>query len=284
MSVVAVVLSLLVGAVVGTASGLLGIGGGLLMVPFLYLLMGGAGWSGLDVPLEHQAALAHATSLAVIVPTAASGLLAFRREGVVSWNAVIPLGLAAALAALGGARVAVALPTAMLKLAFGVFALAMGMRLLRRARGGGPSAVGSGRPMRWWGAVLGGGLVGFMSALLGVGGGVVAIPILLAWGGLDLHRVVPASIGIIVFAAPAGVLAYVLAGGGLDGMPPGSLGFVHLPAALAMIPGAVLMAPVGARLNQRMGTGALRVVFGVLLVVLGVQLAWENGVGPGLGF
>ncbi len=255
---------------------MLGIGGGLVMVPFLYLLMEGPSWSGLSVPLAHQAALAHATSLVVIVPTALSGLWAFRREGVVTWSLVLPLGAAAALAALLGARVAVGLPSPILKVVFGAFLLVMGTRVLRR-KGPEPLVVSGGRRMRWWVVLIGGGMVGFLSALLGVGGGIVAIPILIHWGRLDLHRVVPASIGVIVFAAPAGVLGYILAGSGVEGLPPGAIGFVHLPAALAMIPGAVLLAPVGARWNQRMGAATLRSVLAVLFLLMGAQIIWENG-------
>ncbi len=256
---------------------MLGIGGGLLMVPFLYLLMDGPSWSGVIVPVEHHAALAHATSLAVIVPTALSGLRAFHREGMVSWTLVLPLGGIAAFSALVGVQVAVALPSPLLKTLFGVFLVLMGGRLFlpqdRGSAGGAPAA----RRMRWWVVLVAGALVGFLSALLGVGGGVVAVPILIHWAGLDLHRVVPASIGIILFAAPAGALGYVIAGSGTEGLPAGAIGFVHLPAALAMLPGAILMAPMGARWNRRMKVATLRVLFALLLLLVGVRLVWENG-------
>jgi uncharacterized membrane protein YfcA len=266
-----------VGVVAGIASGLLGIGGGIFMVPFLYFLMGSSGWSGLEIPIESQAALAHATSLAVIVPTALSGLIAFRRMGVVPWATILPLGGSAAVAALLGARVAIGLPTEVLKLVFGLFLLFSCLRLLRAralpvedAQG----RLGMGRIR----ALFGGGAVGFLSALLGVGGGVVAVPILIQWGRLELHRVVPASIAIILFAAPAGVLSYALADATEAGLTGATVGYVHLTAALAMIPGAVAFAPLGARWNQRMGP-AIRPLFAALLFVVGIQLPWTNGIG-----
>jgi len=277
VTLTALALALLLGGAVGVVSGLLGIGGGILMVPFLYLLMGGSTWSGLSVPIEHQAALAHATSLAVIVPTALSGLRAFHRADAIRWGIILPLGAAAAVTALLGARVAVELSTPVLKTIFGLFIVFVGARSIRRRGGSVSEGDSGGEPLRWWAALVGGGLVGFMSALLGVGGGVVAIPILIHWARLDLHRVVPASIAIIVFAAPAGVLSYVTAGWGLPELPPGSMGFVHLPSALALIPGAVLLAPVGARWNQRLPASTLRPLFGVLLLVLGIQLVWAHG-------
>jgi uncharacterized protein len=282
MSLLALLLAATVGVAVGIAAGLLGIGGGILMVPLLYLLMGGPGWSGLTVLPEHEAALAHATSLFVIIFAALSGLRAFHREDAVSWRVVVPLGLAAVVSAFLASQVAAGLPSPVLKALFGGFLLVSGVRLGRvRRRGPGPSpaedAPGEGTPLRWWGALLGGAVVGFLSALLGVGGGIVAIPILIHFAGMGVHRVVPASIGIICFAAPAGVVGYVLAGQGVPDLPAGSLGFVHLPTALAMLPGAVLLAPMGARLNQRLPARTLEGVFSLLMVLLGAWLVWTNG-------
>jgi uncharacterized protein len=301
MSLLALLLAAVVGVAVGIVAGLLGIGGGILMVPLLYLLMGGAGWSGLTVLPEHEAALAHATSLFVIIFAALSGLRTFHREGAVGWPVVLPLGIFAALAAVLGAGIAAALPSALLKALFGVFLLGSGARLVRKRRrsrkaagvpvpgpssgpvppspAGPESAPPPDReaPLRWWGAVVGGAAIGFLSALLGVGGGIVAIPILITFAGMGPHRVVPASIGIICFAAPAGVLGYVLGGWGAPGLPPGSLGFVHLPTALAMLPGAVLLAPVGARLNRRLPVRSLEGLFAVLMLALGLWLVASNG-------
>ncbi len=287
MTLAAFALALVVGAAAGALSGLLGIGGGTLMVPFLYLLLANAAWSGVVADPAHHAALAHATSLAVIVPTAAAGLLSFRRAGMVAWGAVVPLGLAAAVAALAGAQLAVVLPSEGLKVAFGALILGVGGRMLvgpgRGMRGSGGADGGSGAPpppppssaaLRPWLAVGGGGVVGLFSALLGVGGGIVAVPILLRWARMDLHRVTAASIGIVAFAAPAGIVSYALAGQGVEGLPPGSVGFVNVPMALALVPGAVLLAPWGARLNRRLPVATLRKLFGLFLAAMGLRLVW----------
>jgi uncharacterized membrane protein YfcA len=276
----ALFLGVLVGSTAGLASGLLGIGGGLVMVPFLYVLMEGTGWSGVVVPADYQAAVAHATSLAVIAPTAVSGLLAFRREGVVDWATVAPLGPAAAAAALLGARVAVSLPTPLLKTAFGLVILVTGIRMLKEtAPAAMPASIGR-SALRWWVALPAGAVIGFLSALLGVGGGVVAIPILLHWARMDLRRVAPVSIAIMVLAAPVGVLGYAVAGRSLVGMPSASIGYVFLPAAAAMVPGAIALAPLGARWNQRMPTATLRRLFAMLLMVVGAELIWSNALEP----
>jgi uncharacterized membrane protein YfcA len=88
--------------------------------------------------------------------------------------------------------------------------------------------------------------------------------------------VVPASIAIILCAAPAGVLSYALADASTAGLPASAIGYVHLTAALAMIPGAVAFAPLGARWNQRLGA-RIRPLFAILLLLVGTQLVWANG-------
>lgn len=274
---------------VGVVSGLLGIGGGVLMVPFMYVLMEQAGWTGLQVAPAHHATLAHATSLAVIIPTAVSGVLAHRRHGVTDWSVILPLGLGASGGALVGAVLAVGTPSVVLKALFGAFLILMAWRLGLRPRvpdtgGTGGTDVSGG--FRRSGAVGGGLVVGFFSALLGVGGGIVALPILIRWGRMDLHRATAASLGIIAFAAVAGTVGYAVLGRGVEGLPAGSLGFVYLPLLLCMVPGAVLLAPLGAGWNNRLPVDVLRRLFAVLFLMLGVRLIWLHGgqiVGPLLG-
>lgn len=259
-------------------SGLLGIGGGTVLVPFLYMLMAHPEWSGVMVDPAQHATLAHATSLAVIVPTSLAGMIAFRRHGLLDWNIVVPLGLAAAVAALVGAQVAVHVPSDLLKVLFGALLVWIGARMLgvggsdRHEAGSSASLPPGSSALRPSAAVAGGGLVGFLSAMLGIGGGVVAVPILLRWARMDLHRVTAASIGIVAFAAPAGILSYAWAGQGVAGLPPGSVGYVSLPLAMALIPGAVLMAPLGARLNRAIPVRRLRLIFGAFLLVMGLRL------------
>ena len=280
----------LVGGAVGILSGLLGIGGGVLIVPFLYLLLALPGWSGLEAHPEHHAALAHATSLALIVPTALSGVLAYTRRGLMDASSLLPLGLGAGGAALIGSAVAPLLPAVLLQVAFGVFLLFMALRLSipgRTGAGVGGMDSRTGR-LPWAVGLTGGGVVGFLSALLGVGGGVVAIPILLKWVRVGIERVAAASLGVIVCAALAGTIGYGVGGLGVEGLPRGALGFVHLPLLFAMLPGAVLAAPLGARWNDLLPASTLRRLFALLLLLMGIRLLWVYlpvllaGFSPGL--
>lgn len=274
MTVIAWILALLWGGVVGVASGLLGIGGGVLVVPFLYLLFE-SGWSGMAAEAGIATVVAHATSLFVVLPTALSGLREYQVAGMVRWRVVLPMGIAAALAAALAARLAVGLPPELLRGLFGLLLVAVGLRMWPRGRSGDPEAPTPGPPRT--GTLLlvaAGGAVGTFSALLGVGGGVVAVPLLLYLVRMDMESVAATSIGVVAFAAPAGVLSYAVSGWGLPGLPPGTVGFVHFPSALLMMPAAILMARVGARWNQRMDHRQLQYIFGILFLLMGGRLLW----------
>jgi uncharacterized protein len=274
MTVLAWILALLWGGVVGVASGLLGIGGGVLVVPFLYLLFG-AGWSGMAADPATATVVAHATSLFVVLPTALSGLREYGSAGMVRWPVVLPMGIAAAVSAALAARWAVGFPPELLRGLFGLLLVTVGLRMWprKRSRDAGkrmPGPMRTGTPL----LVVAGAAVGTFSAVLGVGGGVVAIPLLLYLVRMDMDLVAATSIGVVAFAAPAGVLSYAVSGWGAPGLPPGTVGFVHLPSALLMIPTAIVMARLGARWNQRMDGRQLQYIFGILFLLLGGRLLW----------
>lgn len=274
MTAAAAVLAVLWGGVVGIASGLLGIGGGVLVVPFLYVLFG-AGWSGMAAEPGIATVVAHATSLFVVLPTALAGLREYHSSGSVKWPVVFPMGVAAALSAAVAARLAVGLPPELLRGLFGLLLLAVGVRMWPRWTDPGAEPAPSGPPRTGLLLlVVAGALVGSFSAVLGVGGGVVAIPLLLYLVRLDVSALAATSIGVVAFAAPAGVISYAVAGWGLSGLPPGTVGFVHLPSAFLMMPAAIVLAGVGARLNQRMDRRHLQYTFSLLFVFLGGRLVW----------
>jgi uncharacterized protein len=295
MTLVALAIALGAGCLVGLVSGLLGIGGGVIIVPILYLLISNPEWSGVVVGAEHQAALAHATSLAIVLPTTLTGLWFYRRHGSLDTRVIVPMGLAAVLGAPLGAALAVALPGPALKVGFGTLLLFTAWQTIRVKRapvtvertdaaGEEPAtaaedAVPGPQPSPTPGlgpCLVGGGGIGMLSALMGIGGGVVAIPVLLHWVRLELGRIAPTSLGIVAFAAPAGILSYALAGRAAEGLPAETLGYLHLPLAAALIPGAVLMAPVGVRLHHRIPIPVLRRCFALLLLVVGALILREN--------
>lgn len=274
MSLLALFVSLLFGAVVGLVAGLVGVGGGIVMVPFLYLLFSYPDFSGIDIPPAYQAVVAHATSLFVIVPTALAGILSYHRSGLVAWRVVLPMAGTAVLAAMAGVQVAVHLPPEILKAGFGAFLVASGLNLLRRShRDGGGEDPGRTQVLL---AVFGGFLVGFITSLLGVGGGIVAIPILIHLMRLDIKRVAATSLGIVVFSASVASIAYWVTGRDHPELPGGSLGYIFAPAGFALLPGAVLTVRLGARLNQALNPEALKILFGLVFLLVGLRLLLGN--------
>lgn len=272
MTAAALLALIVVGFAVGFLAGLVGIGGGVLIVPFLYFFYAHAAWSGVSMPGSLHATVAHATSLFIIIPTAIAGTATYARNGLVHWRTVLPVAAVSMLSAAVAATLATRLPPEVLKFAFGMFLIVTGIQLLM---GRGSDATGPQRSMLLP-AVLTGAVVGMFSALLGVGGGLVAIPLLMYVVRLDIRQVAATSLAIVAFAATAGTATYMLTGAGLAGLPVGSVGFVHVAAALPMLPGAVLAARWGARVNQRLDAKRLRWLFAALFAVLGTHLVIAN--------
>ncbi len=285
MSLVAVLLTLAFGAVVGTISGLFGIGGGVLNVPYLYELIAGTSWTGVSVDPAYQTVLAHGTSLAAVIPTAISGAWVHHRARRVDWSIAVPMALGAVVSAPLGALMALGADPAVLKSVFGAVLMVAGVRLVFRARQGSGehqaervASEGPRGPMRPVLAALLGLLVGGFATLMGIGGAVLTIPLLI-WGlRVEMTHVAGTAIAVAVVAASAGVVSYVRTGLGVAGLPPFSAGYVFLPAVAALVPGAVLMARVGARLNHRLETRRLSFLFALLLGVVGFRLILLNGV------
>lgn len=261
--------ALAVGALVGVLSGLTGIGGGVLMVPFLYVL-----YARLAVPASDATLLAHATSLAVIVPTALRGLVSYRGLGLVRWREALTLGAAAAASAALCARVAVHVPAHALRSGFGIFLVVVAVDLLRqRAR---PHvAPVEGRASTVYAALLGV-PIGALSAFLGVGGGVVATLGMYYVLRIAFDTVAPTSLAVVVVTAAAGATSYLLTDP-VGPLPFGwVVGHVDFGHALPLAAGSVAAAPLGVKLNRRLPVATLRRVFALVLLAIGLDLVRVN--------
>jgi uncharacterized membrane protein YfcA len=276
MEVMTALVIIIVGLAVGLLSGLVGIGGGVLIVPFLYFFYDRPDLFGVVVSPEARAVLAHGTSLFVILPTSLRGAMAYHRARLVEWRAVWPIGASAVVAAFVGAHLAVRLPPEALKTGFGVLLIFSGVRLAYR-RGEIPASEGHADPKVNLSLTLPSGiLVGLFSSLLGVGGGIVAIPILIYLLKFDVKQVAATSIGIIALTSAAGTVGYMMTGFGAPGLPSWTLGYVDLSAGILMLPAAILSVKWGAELNQRMRPRTLEIFFGILFVLIGLRLAGAN--------
>jgi uncharacterized membrane protein YfcA len=249
------------GAVAGTLAGLLGIGGGIVIVPGLALLLAGG-----TVPPDRLMQVAVGTSLATIVVTAISSIHAHHRRGAVRWPIVARMTPGIVVGAIAGALVADALPTRTLAIAFGVFLLLVAARL---AFGGQP------QPHRLLPGALGlnaaGGGIGTVSSLLGIGGGTMTVP-LLTWCNVPLREAVATSSACGLPIAIAGALTFAFAGADVPGMPAASTGYIHWPAFIAVAPLSMLFAPLGARIAHSVPVNVLRRGFALFVLVVGVRM------------
>jgi uncharacterized membrane protein YfcA len=249
------------GALAGLMAGLLGVGGGLLIVPVLL-------WAFelLGFPYQVLMHLAVGTSLATIVVTSLSSILAHNRRGAVRWELVRQLAPGILLGAWIGALVADWMSGDWLRRVFALFALFVGTRMLLGLR----VRVGRDLPGRvgFWGA---GGVIGAVSALVGIGGGSLTVPFLHA-SGVDMRQAVASSSACGLPIALAGATGFVWTGWADPGLPSGSTGYVYWPAFAGIVLTSMLLAPVGARLAHSLPVQALQRVFALLLLGVGLKL------------
>ncbi|MBC2738776.1 sulfite exporter TauE/SafE family protein [Thiobacillus sp.] len=251
------------GLVVGFVAGLLGVGGGLIIVPVLIMLLHTHGQA---VGMEPQLALG--TSLATILFTSLSSVRAHHRRGAVEWPLVRRIAPGIVLGTLAGAALAARMPATVLKVFFVVFLFYAAVQMWLDFK----PAPHRGLPGRT-GTSLAGGVIGVVSSWVGIGGGTLSVPFML-WHNVPLHRAIATSAAIGFPIAFAGAVGYVLGGWTVSGLPAGSLGFVYLPALAGIVLGSVLTAPLGARTAHRLPVRPLKRVFALLLFTLALRMVW----------
>ncbi|MBB4844843.1 putative membrane protein YfcA [Paucibacter oligotrophus] len=265
---------LALGALAGVLAGLLGVGGGIVIVPLLLLIFGGLPWGEAQAaslaPIAHMAL---GTSLASIVFTSVASVRAHHRRGAVDWPLVRRMSPGLVLGTLAGSWLAGQLSTPWLKSLFVAFAFYVGIQMLLNYR----PAPGRELPGPLGLHAAGGG-IGVFSALVGIGGGSLAVP-LMSWCNVPLHRAIASSAAMGFPIALAGALGFIvnglLAQAGGQVLPPLSLGYVYLPALAAIALGSVLTAPLGARLAHALPVARLKRLFALLLLLLGTRILWS---------
>ncbi len=250
------------GLVVGFVAGLLGVGGGLIIVPVLIFMLHA---QGLAVGIEPQVALG--TSLASILFTSLSSVRAHHRHGAVEWPLVRRISAGIVLGTLAGSLLAANVPATVLKLFFVVFLFYAATQMWLDFK----PAPHRGLPGRA-GTTAAGGVIGAVSSWVGIGGGTLSVPFML-WHNVPLHRAIATSAAIGFPIAIAGTAGYVLGGWSAPGRPDSSLGFIYLPALAGIVLGSVLTAPLGARTAHRLQVRPLKRVFAVLLFALALRMA-----------
>ena len=270
LSPVLVIELLALGMVAGFLAGLLGVGGGMMLVPFLTFILSQRG-----VQPGMAVKMAIATSMATILFTSISSLRAHHRLGAVRWPLVRGLapGIVLGGLAAGGSAFA-GLNGQGLALFFALFIGFVAMQMLfdRKPR--------PGRQMPGWagqGAV--GACIGFISALLGAGGAFMSVPFMV-WCNVPIRHAVGTSAALGLPIAMASVAGYVVSGWNLAPALPGAAGYLYLPALGIIALASVCLAPLGARTAQRADVGKLRRLFALLLLGLAAYML-HQGLGPG---
>lgn len=256
-------LFVILGSLAGFLAGLLGIGGGIILVPLFLWAFPVAGFS--ESVVVHAA---FATSLAIIVLTALSSTLGHRRRGNVEWHQVYRLCLGGLAGSIIGASVAAGLSGEWLKGFFGVMQIAVGAQMIYRPRYLPPERS---EPVPFHHLVLVGLAGGSFSAFFGVGGGVIAVPLMVIALRMPIHLAVGNSSALIVASAFFGALSYTVYGWNHPDLAPFSLGYVNVLVAFVVAPFAMVNARLGVRVAARLHHDKLLKIFAVVLILVGIR-------------
>jgi len=258
-----IVTLLITGVLVGFASGLLGIGGGFIMTPVQYIV-----YTNMGLPTDMAIKLAFGTNLLVVLPTAISGVWQHQRRGAVWWRPAIIMGCCSLVAALGGATIAARLPGDALKVSFGALVLASAIRMVT-ARLPQIEEAPRTNPWLWVGVAL---PLGLVTGLVGVGGGILVIPVMTLLLRFQMHRAIATSLAMMLFSASGGVIGYIINGLGVSGLPAYSVGYVNLQSWFLLTITSIGLAQVGAITAHRLQSRHLAYIFIALMFYIGLRM------------
>ncbi len=254
------------GICTGFLAGLLGIGGGMIMVPFLTILLSNKG-VGADLAVK----MAIATSMATIIFTSISSVRAHHKRGAVRWDLVKGLApgivLGSAIASVG---VFAMLKGASLAIFFGLF---VGFSATQMFLDKKPAPS---RQMPGFGGQLAaGGVIGFLSGLVGAGGGFISVPFM-TWCNIAIHNAVATSAALGFPIAVANVAGYVVSGLKVENLPSGAFGYIWVPALVVIALCSVFTAPLGAKAAHSLPVKKLKRIFASILYLLAAYMFYKG--------
>lgn len=252
----------LVGAFAGFMSGVLGIGGGMIVVPALVYIFHHSHL----IPSSVEMHVAAGSSLAIMIFTAMSAVRAHQRQSELLWNVYHKLWPGIVLGTFFGALMADALSTHWLKLLFGVFLVIISVKMLSDIHVTHPRIF----PSKWINGLVSF-LIGFKSGLLGIGGGALIIPYL-SYCGVDTRKIPSVSALCTLSVAMIGTLAFIITGSNEVGLPEYCTGYVYWPAVIWVAIPSVLFAPIGAHLTYALPVQQLKYGLTVILLIAAVDM------------
>jgi uncharacterized membrane protein YfcA len=253
------------GAAIGLLAGMFGVGGGAVSVPVFFEL-----FRVLDYPEEVRMPMAVGTSLAVIIPTSLNSARGHWLKGTVDMTLLKLWAVPVVLGVLAGAAIARHADPVVFQLVFILVAVVNAAKLLL---GGSGWRLREGLPGK---AALRayGGVIGVLSALMGIGGGAIS-NLILTLHGYDIRRAISTAAGVGVLIALPGTLGYVVAGWGKPGLPFDSLGYVSVLTFALTIPTTLLTTRLGVRLAHSLPKRALEMGFGLFLLTVCARFVWD---------
>ncbi len=252
------------GAAAGVLAGLLGVGGGIVIVPVLYLI-----FPAFDVPESVRMHLAVGTSLATIVPTGLVSAQSHWKRGGVDFSLVRQLGPWIVVGVAIGIAVGTNVGSDILKSVFAGVALLVALHM---GLGKDGWALSQSLP-RWPGRALMGLWIGGFSVVMGIGGGTLGVPTLSAFG-VQIRRAVGTAAAFGPVIALPGVLGFIISGFGHPDLPAFSLGYANLLAFAVIVPSTIAFAPLGAKLAHTIPPGFLRRAFAAFLFLTACRMGW----------
>lgn len=255
-------LLLVIGAIAGVLAGLLGVGGGIVLVPAFFYTFTALGFGG---PVVMQICLA--TSLATIIVTSMRSVLSHNRKGAVDWDVLRGWAPGIVIGAVIGVLVASNLRSVVLQGIFGFLGVFIGLYL---AFGKASWRLADDMPVGPVRAVLSG-MIGFLSVLMGIGGGSFAVPTMTLYGR-PIHKAVATAAGFGVLIALPSVIAFLFVPIPSEFRPPFTVGAVNLPAFLIVICMTLMTAPLGARLAHAMDPKPLKRFFAFFIIVVALNM------------
>lgn len=254
------------GAITGLLAGVFGVGGGAVIVPILYEV-----FRVIGVPEDVRMPLCVGTSLAVIIPTSIRSFNAHRAKGMVDMSILKIWAVPVVLGVIVGSYIARFAPADLFKIIFVIVAIFSALRLLFASD---RWQLGKDMPGRVLMTIYGG-VIGVLSALMGIGGGQLS-SLFMTFYGRPIHQAVATSSGLGVLISIPGALGFIYAGWPkMDVLPPLSLGYVSLIGFILFIPTSIWTAPIGARLAHRLSKRKLEVVFGLFLLLVAARFIWS---------
>ncbi len=264
ISQLAVLLAILlaVGGVAGVIAGLLGVGGGIVLVPAFFYTFTALGYGGGQIMQ-----ICVATSLATIVFTSIRSVQSHHKKGAVDWDILKGWAPGIVIGAVIGVLVAKELKSDTLTIIFGCLGLIVGLYM---AFGKSSWKIADEMPGVGIRSVLSS-LVGFLSVLMGIGGGSFGVPIMTLYGR-PIHRAVATAAGFGLIIAIPSVIGFLLTGHDVDGKPPFTVGYVNLVAFVIVISMTLITAPWGAKLAHRMDPKPLKFAFAIFLMLVALNM------------